>query len=214
MLARFENGYYLEVLHDKKENEYNFTIYDKEFEIMHIGWTEYRSIEMYYPSNEIDYILQFCEPDRRRLKGKYELLPFETMYEYEEYFDEITKEDPNGEWILETQGTIFDDIRYFKTEEGARMTMLQEIAETDLEVIRRGGNFCESGCSETYQYWEVYRKEEFETEKEKVFDEIGKTIDRAYRGIDHYAWELQDSWAAYRYLDELTELIDKLKEMM
>ena len=63
MLARFENGYYLEVLHNEKENEYNFTVYDAYMFPEHKGWTEYRSIDMYYPMNEIDYILEYCEPD-------------------------------------------------------------------------------------------------------------------------------------------------------
>ena len=36
------------------------------------GYTEYRSIDMYYPMNESDYILKYCEPEG--CEGKYDII--------------------------------------------------------------------------------------------------------------------------------------------
>ena len=48
MLAKIENGYFLEVVHNEEDNEYNYSIYTEDMECQDIygGWTEYRSIEM------------------------------------------------------------------------------------------------------------------------------------------------------------------------
>lgn len=81
MLAEFENGWFLEVVHEG--NEYDYTIYDNELEENDGGCTEYRNMEMFYPMNEIGYILTYCIPeDFSELDGKYEILEYETMEEY------------------------------------------------------------------------------------------------------------------------------------
>lgn len=80
MLAKFENGYFLEVLHNVEDNEYVYSVYDEDGDEIDYGWTEYRNIEMYFPRNEIDYILKFCEPCD--LYGKYKLISVETMENY------------------------------------------------------------------------------------------------------------------------------------
>ena len=80
MLAKFENGYYLEVENDIENDIYYYTVFNEEFISEDNGWTEYRSIELYYPMTLIDYILQYCEPSD--VKGKYEILDVETMEEY------------------------------------------------------------------------------------------------------------------------------------
>ena len=81
MLAKFENGYFLEVLVDEVEkNEYEYTVYDKEGDEIEFSWTAYRDIEMYYPMNLIDYIIQYCEP--KEVQGKYEILEQKYMDEY------------------------------------------------------------------------------------------------------------------------------------
>lgn len=85
MLAKFKDGYFLEVVIE--DGEYRYEIYNEERFSEDVGWTEYRSIEMYYPMNEIDYILSFCEP--RHINGEYELLKFETMEEYIKSFKEM-----------------------------------------------------------------------------------------------------------------------------
>ena len=88
MLARFENGWFLEVIIKQDINgfhQYAFTVYDEDCLEIRKGYTEYRSIEMYYPMNEIDYMLEFCEP--YGLEGKYELFEQETMLDYELYMD-------------------------------------------------------------------------------------------------------------------------------
>ena len=84
MLAKFENGYFLEVyINEYKDGtlEYLYNVYDEELNICHCsGWTEYRNIEMYCPMNEIDYILTYCNP--KLVKGKYELMSFDVMKDY------------------------------------------------------------------------------------------------------------------------------------
>ena len=83
MLAEFESGCFLEVIHNKNENEYDYTIYNSELEDIYSGYTEYRSMEMYYPMNEIGYILEYCIPENfAELDGKYKILEFNTMEEY------------------------------------------------------------------------------------------------------------------------------------
>lgn len=91
MLAKFDNEVLLEVIVGKDINGfhvYNYTVFDLDG-ILDYGWTEYRSMEMYYPMNEIDYILEFCEPDY--VKGKYELLKYETIEEYEKYLEYLSE---------------------------------------------------------------------------------------------------------------------------
>ncbi len=79
MLARFENGYFLEVEHNSRENEYRYAVYDDFGIIDQVGWTEYRDIELYYPiNNVIDYLIEYCNlPDE--VKEKYIILPYKTF---------------------------------------------------------------------------------------------------------------------------------------
>ena len=89
MLAQFENGYFLEVKvieYSDGEKEYEFNVIsDNDYYIIDSGWTEYRSIELYWPLDEIGYILEYCDSDPgiEILKGnKYEILKEETFEEY------------------------------------------------------------------------------------------------------------------------------------
>ena len=83
MLAKFENGWFLEVTHNVDVNEYFYEVYDNEFNSVYGSWTEYRSMEMFYPMNEVGYILEYCIPeDFNSLDGKYEILEYKTMKEY------------------------------------------------------------------------------------------------------------------------------------
>ena len=75
MLAKFACGYFLEVIISQDGTEYLYYVYDEDRDMIDSGWTEYRDIELYYPKNLIDYILEFCEPDD--VSGTYELV--ETM---------------------------------------------------------------------------------------------------------------------------------------
>lgn len=75
MLARFENGYFLEVVVEKDTfgfHQYVYRVLDVDGDTLDDGWTEYRSMDLYHPMNEIDYILEYCEPDY--VEGKYEIL--------------------------------------------------------------------------------------------------------------------------------------------
>lgn len=101
MLARFENGYFLEVTIGEDDwdlHQYFYSVFDANYIEVDDGYTEYRSIELYYPMNEIDYILEFCEPDF--VEGKYELLSYETLKDYEDYLDDLTYGELDGDWIL------------------------------------------------------------------------------------------------------------------
>ena len=80
MIAKFENGYLLKVKHVKKYKEYVFAVYDEKGHKQLCGHTEYRSIELYYPMNEIDYILAYCE--LAYVQGKYVLLSVKSVHEY------------------------------------------------------------------------------------------------------------------------------------
>lgn len=210
MLAKFENGYFLEVLFNEKDNEYEYTVYDQTGEYEDDGWTEYRSIEMYYPMNEIDYILQFCEPDG--VEGKYELLECQTMEEY------IPSEDVNGKWILETQGND-EEIRRYPTYEATQKVMQIEYErylkrkescmENDIQ-----DDFAVIGDEEFYQSWKIYEEKEFDNSIEKKFDEIQKEIDRADIGASQYAFELMSTSVITDHLYKLEKLIDELKELI
>ena len=87
MLAQFENGYSLEVnviQYYDGEKEYEFKVMDDENCFVAQGYTEYRSIELYWPLDEIGYILEFCDsnPGIKMLKGnKYEIMKEETFEE-------------------------------------------------------------------------------------------------------------------------------------
>lgn len=219
MLAKFENGYFLEVVVEKDMDgiaEYVYEVYDKDFCPEGDGWTEYRSMEMHYPMNEIDYILNYCNP--KFVKGKYELLPYETMEEYEDYLYDLEYGELDGDWILERQGSDDDDIRYYKTEKDAKAAMMREANELSKEKKYSTMNELDNGCEvyrdEFYQRWSIYEKPTYKTETERIFNEIQLNINRTYIGIDHYACELQDTYVAYTYLDKINELIEQLKELM
>lgn len=75
MLARFENGYFLEVVVEKDAfgfHQYAYSVLDVDGDMLDDGWTEYRSMDLYHPMNEIDYILEYCEPDF--VDGEYKIL--------------------------------------------------------------------------------------------------------------------------------------------
>lgn len=213
MLARFENGYYLEVIINKEELNYDYNIYDEDRWSQDSGWTGYRSMELYHPMNEIDYICEFCDPDF--VEGKYELLPYDTMEDYEEYLDYLEYGDGYGDWCLERQGTDNDDVRHYKTEENAKAIMLKEVEECESGDDQSiSDNYCIVYGEEYFQSWSIYKKETFETEKDKLFDEIEKEFDRVYVGISQYAWELQDTDVIGYHVEKVQKLVNKLKEMI
>lgn len=209
MLAKFENGYYLEVGNDIENDTYLYIVFNDEFDIEDTGWTEYRSIELYYPMTLIDYILQYCEPSD--VKGKYEILEYETMKE----FLVSLEEDLDGEWILERQGTDHDDIRYYKSKEAAKMVMMKETEEyEDYENQDINDEYCEISDEEFYQSWAIYKREHFDNKKDELLYEIEMEIGRADTGITQYVYELQDTSVARDHLEKITRLINELKEVI
>ena len=53
MLAKFENGNFLEVVINEENNEYEYFVYDEDGDEIDNGWSEYRDIEMYFPSTSM-----------------------------------------------------------------------------------------------------------------------------------------------------------------
>lgn len=217
MLAKFKNGYLLEVVHNEEKNEYNYSIYNEDMEYEDDGYTEYRSIDMYYPMNEIDYIIAFCDPDC--VKGKYQLLQFETMEDYQKHMKEFFKEDPNGEWVLERKGTDYDDKRSFKTEEAAQYILKKEYEETlDNYDSPMSEDYDENGAyigdEEFYQKWSIYKKEKYSNKIEELIDKINMELDRADTGVSQYAFELSDTSVAKNHIYEAQILLRELEELV
>lgn len=212
MLAKFKNGCYLEVevIKDGDDKCYGYQVYDEDFDDLDFRTTEYRNMELYYPMNLIDYILEFCEP--YDVDGDYVILEQETMEEYKEFLEE----DPDGEWVLERQGTDNDDIRYYKTEEAARTIMLKEVNEEyeDYENVSIDECYCKVTDEEFFQCWTIYKEETFEHKKTEILHEINLEFDRIENGINQYVWELQDTDVIYHHVEKLRDLINELKEVI
>lgn len=208
MLAKFENGYFLEV--NICDGEYEFFVYDEDDSIVNSGYTEFRNIEMYYPMNEIDYILEYCDPGD--VEGKYEIIdPSMEIEDYSEYGD-------GGDWILERQGEE-DDVRDFSTFEKAKDAMKKEYEE----IIKRKSYLMKNDLNDYYaiigdegfyQSWRIYENKTYENPIEEKFAEIQKELDRADTGVSQYIFELMDTNVIRDHLYEAEKLINELKELI
>ena len=212
MLAKFENGNFLEINVTNKNNtkEYVFCVYDEDGYELDSGWTTYRDIEMYYPKNLVDYILEFCEPDD--VHGEYEILDCKTMEEY------LPSEDENGKWILERQGDE-DGIRRYSTFEDAQRVMKKEYEEIfeDHKSCMEDTleyNYAVIGDEEFYQSWNIHEEKSFENPIEQKFYEIQMELDRADTGVSQYAFELMSTDVIRDHLYKVEKLINELKEMI
>ena len=215
MLAKFKNGNFLEVniAEDDLTKEYDFCVYDKDGNELNSGWTSYRDMSLYPNKNEIDYIVDCCEP--KEISGKYELLDFDYI---DDYFDSLTAEDPDGKWILERQGSE-DDIRRYSTFEVAQCVMNEEYEETYEDHVpcmheELDGTYASIGDEEFYQAWSIYEDKEFDNPIEKKFHEIQIELNRIYTGVEQYVFELQDTGVITNHVDTLKEMIEELKEMI
>ena len=215
MLARFENGKYLEVIigDDCGFNKYFYTVFDEDGDELDSGKTEYRSMELYIPMNEIDYICEFCDPDY--VEGKYKLIDEYLGETMDEYLDYLT-DGLAGDWCLERQGSDVDDIREYQTEADAKMVMLREVEdmEEEYESSSIDEYFCSVHDEEYYQSWRVYKNPVYKNEKEKLFGEIEQEIERTFVGVSQYAWELQDADVIEDHVRKVKSLIEQLKEMI
>jgi len=229
MLAKFENGYFLEICEESektdKNNEFDtnecvylYSIYDDDYDFIDSRFTEQRDIELYYPMNLIDYILEFCEPDDLKgMKNKYEILEYNTMKE----FLKSIEEDPNGKWILERKGTRKCNIRHYKSEEAARLNALKEIKdfldddldEDELKTFNDNGYF-EYGCEYRFESWNIYKDEYFDNKKDYLLNEIEKELSRANIGVSQYSHELEDTYVIYNHLEKIEKLLNSLKEVI
>ncbi len=194
MLAKFENGNFLEVVINEEENEYEYFVYDEDGDEIDNGWSEYRDIEMYYPMNLIDYIIQYC--DGIDVEGKYEIIK-------------------EGKWILETQGDN-NEVRIYPSFELAQRVMKKEYEETLEDHEPCMDNFLDDDCAEIgdeeyFQSWIIYEKKDNLTELEKAFQEIELQFDRIYTGVSQYAYELQDTSVITDHVGTLKEMIEELK---
>ena len=120
-------------------------------------------------------------------------------------------------WILERQGSEFDDEREFNTLDEAYEVMEAEYEET-LENYNDTTDIDETyayvGNCEFYQSWNIYEKKDNLTELEEMFEEIDLQIGRIYRGVDQYSWELQDTGVITGYVNMLEEMIEELKGLI
>lgn len=210
MLAKFENGYFLEV--NVCDGEYEFFVYDEDDSIINSGYTEYRNIAMYYPMNEIDYILEYCDPGD--VEGKYEII--DSSMEIDEDYD--LEYGDGGDWMLERQGEE-DDVRSYSTFEKAQAAMKKEYEEL-LEERRHcmDNELNESdayiGDEEFYQSWKIYKESKFDNKIDEKFYEIQKELDRADIGVTQYSFELMDTGVIRSHLYEIEKLLKELKEMI
>lgn len=220
MLAKFENGYYLEVTVGEDDygfHQYCYKVFDVIGYEIDSGRTEYRSMEMYYPMNEIDYILEYCDP--YDVEGKYKLLQYETMDEYEKYLDELKRGNKVGKWILETQGTDHDGIRKYSSFDEAYRVMEMEYETIDDELgccmeSELTDEYAVIGDEEYYQSWSIYEKKSFDNPIEEKFYEIQMEIGRVDTGVSQYAYELEDTDVIRDHLCKVEKLINELREMM
>lgn len=121
-------------------------------------------------------------------------------------------------WILERQGTEYNDKREFDSKEEAQEIMEQEYAEVTDNGYNDQCNYdCDStsiGDHEYFQAWDIYEKKENLTEIENAFNEIDLQINRIYNGVEQYSWELVDTGVITGYVDYLQKMINDLKEMI
>lgn len=227
MLVKFEkrfifdvvNECFLEIEIDEKELTYEYTLYDKDGNLKDMETSHCQDIDDM--KDDIWFILNYCYPQKIMNKliyeefdiHRYELLPYETM---EDYLDYLEHGDDDGDWCLERQGTDYEDIKYYKTEEDAKAAMIKEVSSEDYEDYEPDIDYpcCEASGEEYYQKWTVYKKPTYKTETERILNEIQLEIDRTYNGISQYAWELQDSYVIEKHLTKVEKLVNKLKEMI
>lgn len=207
MLARFNNDYVLEVVHNMETNEYEFDVYDDEDCHLTCGYTEYRDIELYYPMNLIDYILQFCEPEG--VSGDYKILDYKTFSDYEARFD------ANGDWIVEDSDTVLE--QSFVTLEIAQDYMKRQFNEENYSdcfesyIDERSAYVGKCG---SYRGWRIYENKKYGNLEEKLFAEIRRELERANDGITQYAFELNDTDTARSHIYKAEELLGELEKLL
>lgn len=121
-------------------------------------------------------------------------------------------------WILERQGTEYNDKRKFNSFEDARKMMIKEHTETvnDDYLMENeiGDNYATVGDEEYYQSWGIEEEKTFDNSIEQKFYEIKCELNRADTGVSQYAFELMDTNVIRNHLYEVERLIDELKEMI
>jgi hypothetical protein len=120
-------------------------------------------------------------------------------------------------WILERQGTEYNDKREFSSLEEAQEVMESEYEERIEDGYDQGD--CDNDHAfitdhEYFQAWDIYEKKDDLTPTEKIFNEIYLQFNRIDNGVEQYAWELQDTGVITYHVDNLRKMVDKLKEMM
>lgn len=122
-------------------------------------------------------------------------------------------------WILERQGTEYNDKRKFNSFEDARKMMRKEYKETLGGYEYHMENSLEDDCAtvgdeEYYQSWGIEEEKTFDNSVEQKFYEIKCELGRVDTGVSQYAFELMDTDVIRDHLYEVERLIDELKEMI
>jgi hypothetical protein len=216
MLAKFDNGYFLEVLIEKDENgkeELEIVVYDEVGDFVTIDFAEYQDVNACDSTNLIDYALRTSNVGY--VKGKYKMLNEETMDDYLA----SCKPDPNGKWVLEAQGTDDEYIKRYLTEEAAQAAMTYAYNEVFDEkhpcmACECDENYAFLGDEEFYQSWKVYQEKTSDNPLETQLIAIQMELNRADVGVTQYAYELMDTDVIREHLYKVECLLDELKEMI
>ena len=223
MLAKFENGNILEVIHKttdtvmvyecgkyvEKEIEVDelvYTVYDENGDDLYDGWTEYRDLSKYPGLNEIDYIIKYCEPNG--VEDEYEFLPYNDI---EAYFSPT--ETPDGEWLLERKGAENDIRTYSRFDEAQRVMQQEYLAVEASDMCCFSDNALVAG-EEYYQHWQIDRKEVHSNLIDEKVALLQKELDRAQLGVSQYTYELMDTSVIRDHLDKMETMLEELKELL
>lgn len=118
-------------------------------------------------------------------------------------------------WILERQGTDYNDIREFESLNKAHETMTREFNLKNLDENMTYKNCCENTFEiagyEYYQAWSIYEKSE-EIDIAALLKEMELECNRTYIGIKEFCWELDNTSPITVHLDKLQKMINKLSE--
>ena len=208
MLVRFyENYNLLKVIVDYKENIWRYTVFDRYGDELDDGWTTVVNLELHYPMNEVDYILQFCEPDG--VSGEYEILPYA---EVENYFSPT--ETPDGEWLLERKGLENDIRTYARLDEAQRVMEQEYLSEETVDERCCFSDNALVAADGFYQHWQIDQKVTHSNPVDEKIALLQKELDRAQLGVSQYTYELGSTDVIRDHLDKMEVMLEELKELI
>ena len=81
MIAKFENGIYIEAIEKKDDNEFIYNICDENGSCLNNYWTEIRDLEL-FNCNLIDYFLQYILEENNNILGNKKYILCDSLPEY------------------------------------------------------------------------------------------------------------------------------------